>query len=85
MEQQTSVVEHWTVTRRGLVLSGPRGEIETIASALRLPDDAPVDVTASTATLALWGESLETYTRAFSQHGDDLTAEAPAPVPTPDD
>lgn len=71
MEQQSSIVEYWTVTRRGLVLSGPRDEIETIASALDLPDDAPVDVTDSTVALALWGDALESYTRAFTSSPHD--------------
>ncbi len=59
--EQSAVVEYWTVTRRGLVLAGPRDEIETIASALHLPTDAPVDISDDTATLALWGDMLASY------------------------
>lgn len=70
MEQHSSVVEHWTVTRRGLVLAGKPAEIETIASALHLPCDAPVQVTPALATLALWGDMLESYTRTFSPDDD---------------
>ena len=86
MEQQSAVVEHWTVTRRGLVLAGKPADIETIANRLHLPDDALVEVTPSEATLALWGEVLDEYRRTFGLHDcsgethrDELTDEFPQP------
>lgn len=66
MERYAAVVEYWTATRRGLVLTGPREAIGSIAGVLQLPPDAPVEITPATATLALWGETLESYTRAFA-------------------
>lgn len=78
MQEQSSVVEIWTVSRRGLVLSGPPEQIGAIAGRLHLPCDAAECLTPSRAELVLWGDSLELYAR------DRATASPQSPT-TPDD
>jgi hypothetical protein len=74
MEHLSSIVEHWTETRRGLVLAGRPAEIDAIARALRLPEDAAVRVSPAISMLALWGESLAAYNRTFALAPDPSNA-----------
>ena len=55
------LMEHWTDSRRGLVLVGEPDTLEALAIRLGLTDDSSVRLAQHRAALALWGEELSTY------------------------
>lgn len=60
--------EHWTVTRRALVVAGRPANIRELATQLELPIDDAIEISASRATLALWGDALRRYARAAHEN-----------------
>ena len=62
-EPDTAVCEHWTTSGQGVVLTGSRTALTSIATQLGLPAAVVVDVTTTTAALGLWGDALALYQR----------------------
>lgn len=55
------IQQHWTLSRRSVVLSGPRERLRELADQLDVPADQIIDMTTTRAVLALWGAPLEAY------------------------
>lgn len=72
MTRACSIKEYWTATRQGLVVVGKPKSIRQLAIELQLPPDAPVVVSTTHATLAIWGDALDLYTRAFAQSSEGV-------------
>lgn len=55
------VVEHWTDSGRGLVVTGSHLEVMEVTQAVGLPDSAPVKVAQRRWAVAVWGEAVPKY------------------------
>ena len=56
-----AVVEHWTLSRRSVVLSGRHDCLQAVADQLGVAHDQIVEITPTRAALALWGAPLAVY------------------------
>jgi len=62
VEYASTITQHWTLSRRGLVLTGRPADIALVVQELELPTDAVIIVSPVHATLALWGDALDRFT-----------------------
>ncbi len=61
MNAKLGVVELWTVSGTGMVISGNRKCITEIAEQLNLPPNRVVNVSRNSYVVGLWGKNLEDY------------------------
>jgi hypothetical protein len=64
--ERRRLTEHWTNSRRALVLDGSPEVIEAIAKSLSIPTTRSIAITPHRAVLGLWDEHLWMYVRGNS-------------------
>lgn len=74
MNAKRGVVEFWTVSGTGMVISGSRKCITEIVEQLNLPPDRVVNVSRNSCVVGLWGKNLESYLR--QHHREDSLVQA---------
>jgi hypothetical protein len=69
----TIVREHWTVSGKALVLTGPRPALETIAQRIAVSPASVIATTSNTAALGVWGPALARYHAQVTLADRDLS------------
>lgn len=75
MSLSINVAEHWTASRRVLVVTADMATVRNLVQALELPQDAAVRVDQNRLAIALWGEDLKSYIRYRDGHLDAAVAQ----------
>lgn len=67
MSRDLDVVELWSSSGQGLILTGRARQIDEVIELLKLPADIAVPISRDSTALALWGRSLDAYVQEFHQ------------------
>jgi hypothetical protein len=81
MDLSMNVAEHWTSSRRALVVTADTATVRNLVQELELSQDVAVRVNQNRLAIALWGDDLKSYIR---YRDGVLNADVSQGVPVPE-